>query len=75
MNCAEIYKMVCDHSDANIEIFICRNNWANRPDGVLVTECIDEETFLALFGNVIPKDWRFVNSCTYKNLIELGFLF
>lgn len=75
MNCAEIYKMVCDHSDENIEIFICHNNWANCSDGILVTDNIDEETFLALFGKAVPKDWRLVNDSTCHNVIDLGFLF
>lgn len=69
--CNDICEVICEHTDC-VSIYICAHNWADKKDGQLVAENIEEEIFLTLFGDIVPDDWHISDG---NGWIELGFLF
>jgi len=73
MTCAEIYKMITEHTDY-LSVFICARNWANTDEGILIADNMEKDIFYRLFGDKIPTDWHLCcNNDT--GWVELGFLF
>ena len=72
MNCTEIVTLIKNHTDHDCEIFICKDAWANEPNGALIGTKIDPDFIIEYFGNIIPKDW----TLTYDEAtIQIGFIF
>ena len=71
--CKDIYNTICEHTDC-VSIFICIHDWANKEGGRLVAENVEEDFFLTLLGDNVPKDWC-LSTSDDEGWINIGFLF
>lgn len=57
MNCTEIITLITSHTDYDCTVFICENEWANEPNGVIIADDIKPNFAIKFLKDITPKDW------------------